>query len=177
MCERICSAERPEAQAPIPSMYPHLCQEHGQVKPSTGSPQELTVSNLTYKNSQCLAEKTPVSQFRPFSQKLFCCISPYQILPSNLSQSSASETCLRFCLQSKRFTACVPGDTTYKQKSTADCTACLPRAKNLRLRGQNPSVLPQIELSTKLQQQALSHILYLGEVGSLVKTSHVTRRK
>lgn len=46
------------------------------------------VSYLTYKNSQCLGKEAPVPHLRPFRQSA----CPYQIRPSNPSQSSTSET-------------------------------------------------------------------------------------
>lgn len=83
------------------NIHIHLCQKRGQAQGistlSTGARTKLgptSISNLTYKNSQCLAKRAPVSHLRSFSQKLCGCISPYQIrrVPQKLHLGFTSRT-------------------------------------------------------------------------------------
>lgn len=73
--------EKLEMPALTRSTHIHLCQKHVQ---STGARTKLgltRVSNLTYKNSQCLAKEVPVSHARPFSPKLCDCINLIRVGP------------------------------------------------------------------------------------------------
>lgn len=144
-------------------------------------------------NSQCLAKEAPLfptlgllAKSRMAASALIRFGPPIQVsqvLQKLLLVLPPKQTVYRMCAH----TGSEPMKTPPKNGAKYNTVGIPGRKKNLRLTGQDPSVLSQIKLRTRLHRQARSctpgtsscSFLYSsgGRVGrkSIMKASHVTR--